>query len=279
VSRVAIATCLGVEDPDQALLHEALVVAGVHAQPCVWDDPSIDWGHFDLVVIRSTWDYTSRRAEFLTWAKSVKHLANPYAAIEYSTDKHYLGDLAKHGLTIIPSHFCDVGKKPRFFDGDFVVKPCVGAGSMAAERYHASQHDQASAHVKSLHAQGRDVLVQPYVASVDTFGERALVFLDGAYSHAITKGAMLNVTELDRSRLYRHENLSLAEGEPAAIDVARHVLEVKGFSHLLYARVDLVKLDGGWAVMEVELVEPSLFLTFDPSAATRLAAAIARRAA
>lgn len=279
MSRVAIATCLGVEDPDQALLHEALVVAGVHAQPCVWDDPSIDWGHFDLVVIRSTWDYTSRRAEFLTWAKSVKHLANPYAAIEYSTDKHYLGDLAKHGLTIIPSHFCDVGKKPRFFDGDFVVKPCVGAGSMAAERYHASQHDQASAHVKSLHAQGRDVLVQPYVASVDTFGERALVFLDGAYSHAITKGAMLNVTELDRSRLYRHENLSLAEGEAAAIDVARHVLEVKGFSHLLYARVDLVKLDGGWAVMEVELVEPSLFLTFDPSAATRLAAAIARRAA
>lgn len=279
MSRVAIATCLGVEDPDQELLTNALSAAGVHAQLCVWDDPSIDWGHFDLVVIRSTWDYTARRAEFLTWAKGVKHLANPYAAIEYSTDKHYLSDLAKHGVVIIPSHFCDVGKKPRFFDGDFVVKPCVGAGSMAAERYNSQQHDQAGVHVKSLHAQGRDVLVQPYVASVDSFGERALVFIDGAYSHAITKGAMLNVSELDRSRLYRHENLALAEGEPEAIDVARHVLEVKGFSHLLYARVDLVQYERGWAVMEVELVEPSLFLTFVPSAATRLAVAIARLAA
>jgi hypothetical protein len=104
--------------------------------------------------------------------------------------------------------------KPRFFDGDFVVKPCVGAGSMAAERYHASQHDQASAHVTSTCTpRVATSSIQPYVSSVDTFGERALVFIDGEYSHAITKGAMLNVTELDRSRLYRHENLSLAEGE------------------------------------------------------------------
>ena len=278
MSRVAIATALGVEDPDHDALFDALGAAGVHAQLGVWDDPSIEWGHFDLVVIRSTWDYTSRRAEFLSWAKAVKHVVNPYPVLEYSTDKRYLNDLAKHGVAIIPSHFCDVGKKPRFFDGDFVVKPCVGAGSMDAERYDASQHDRASAHVTSLHARGRDVLIQPYVASVDARGELALVFIDGEYSHAITKGAMLNVTELDRSRLYRYEQLSVAEPEPEVIAVGRHVLEVKGFSHLLYARVDLVELEGHWALMELELVEPSLFLAFDATAAARLATAIARRA-
>jgi hypothetical protein len=278
VSRVAIATSLHVEDPDWPLLAEALEAAGVHADLVVWDNPSIEWGHYDLVVLRSTWDYASRRAEFLTWAKGVKHLHNPYPVVEYSSDKHYLADLEKHGLAIIPSHFCNVGKKPRFFDDvDFVVKPTVGAGSMDAARYTPTEHDQALEHVKRLHAQGRDVLLQPYVNSVDTLGERALIFVDGLYSHAMTKGAMLNVTELDRSWLFRREQMSLASGELDAIDVAKKVLETKGFAHLLYARVDLVATIHGWWVMELELVEPSLFLTFEPACATRLATAIATR--
>ena len=279
MSRVAVVTSLGVEDPDNEWLFDALAEAGVHAELTVWDDPSVEWNHFDLVVIRSTWDYTARRSDFLAWAKGVRHLLNPFSVVAYSTDKHYLADLAKHGVAIIPSHFCDVGKKPRFFDGDFVVKPCVGAGSMDVARYGPAEHDAALAHVKALHATGRDVLIQPYVESVDALGERALIFIDGAYSHAMTKGAMLNVTELDRSRLYRRERMSVAVGESDAVAFARHVLEVKAFSHLLYARVDRVATKTGWEVMELELVEPSLFLTFEPAAATRLAEAIARRVA
>ncbi len=277
MSRVAIATSRAIEDPDSALLLDALGDLGVRAELGVWDDPSIEWGHFDLVVIRSTWDYTARRSDFLAWAKARRHLANPYAAVEYSSDKHYLVDLARHGVAIIPSHFCDVGKKPRLFDGDVVVKPAVGAGSMDAARFGPLEHDAALAHVHLLHASGRDALIQPYVDSVDAIGERALIFIDGAYSHAMTKGAMLNVTELDRSRLYRRERMSLADGEADAITFAQHVLEVKGFADLLYARVDLVATATGWELMELELVEPSLFLTFDPPAAARLAKAIARR--
>ena len=278
MSRVAVATCLGYNvDPDSPVLMEALAVAGVHADLAVWDDPSVVWDRYDLVVLRSTWDYSSRRAEFLRWAKGIKHLANPYGVVEYSTDKHYLADLEAHGVRIVPSHFCDMGKKPRFFDGDFVVKPCVGAGSMDAERYDASEHAKALAHVKALHKEGRDVLIQPYVASVDTIGERALIFIDGAFSHALTKGAMLNVTELDRHQLFRRDQMSPAEGEPDAISFAESVLNAKGFRHLLYARVDLVQIHEEWAVMELELVEPSLFLTYEESAATRLAEAIAKR--
>ena len=277
MNRVAIATSLAVVDPDNPLLMDALAAAGVHADVAVWDDPSIDWDRYDLVVIRSTWDYSQRRGEFLSWAKGIKHLANPYGVVEYSTDKHYLSDLEGHGLKIIPSHFCNVGKKPRFFDGDFVVKPCVAVGSMDAARYHADEHDEALAHVKSLHASGRDVLIQPYIDSVESLGERALIFIDGRFSHALTKRPMLNVTELDRSQLFRRDQMSPATGEPDAIHYGETVLTAKGFNHLLYARVDLVKIDDHWAIMELELVEPSLFFTFEEGAATLLAQAVAKR--
>jgi glutathione synthase/RimK-type ligase-like ATP-grasp enzyme len=264
-------------DPDSPFLLDALQDVGLKADLTVWDDPSVDWSHYDLVVIRSTWDYWSRRAEFLAWAKSIKHLFNPYSVIEYSTDKHYLGDLEKHGVKIIPSHFCDVGKKPRFWDHDFVVKPCVAAGSRDAERYRADQHDEARHHVDVLHAKGLDAIVQPYVDSVDTEGERAIIFIDGAFSHAMRKGAMLNITSLDRNNLYREEQMTRAETEPDAVAFAEHVLEVKSFSHLLYARVDLVRIAHEWAIMELELVEPSLYLIYDDDAAAKLATAIAKR--
>jgi glutathione synthase/RimK-type ligase-like ATP-grasp enzyme len=277
VNRVAVATSLGVVDPDSPLLMDALTAAGLHADLAVWDDPKVLWGNYDLVVIRSTWDYSARRGEFLSWAKGVKHLANPYGVVEYSTDKHYLADLEGHGLKIVPSHFCNVGKKPRFFDHDFVVKPCVGAGSIDAERYGAHDHDAALAQVKKLHAEGRDVVLQPYVDSVDELGERALIFIDGAYSHAMTKGAMLNVSALERSHLFRRNQMEPTTAEPDAISFAEAVLAAKGFSHLLYARVDLVKMDDAWAIMELELVEPSLFLTFYEEAATSLAKATAKR--
>ena len=277
MNRVAIATCLGAMDPDNPLLLEALSAAGVHPDVAVWDDPSVDWDRYDLVVIRSTWDYSQRRGEFLSWAKGIKHLANPYGVVEYSTDKHYLADLESHGLKIIPSHFCNVGKKPRFFDHDFVVKPCVGSGSMNAARFHADEHDAALAHVKALHAAGRDALIQPYVDSVDSLGERALIFIDGKFSHALSKGPMLNVTELDRSQLFRRDQMSEIIAEPDAIRYGESVLTAKGFNQLLYARVDLVMIDDHWAIMELELVEPSLFFTFEEGAATLMAQAIAKR--
>ena len=278
MSRVAIATCRGNDyDPDAPVLTSALEAGGVDATFAIWDDSSVNWGDYDLVVIRSTWDYVERRDEFLIWARSIEHLLNPYGVIEYSTDKHYLADLEGHGLRIVPSRFCDVGEEPEFFDGDFVVKPCVGAGSMDASRYTKDDVEKARRHVAALHAKGRDVLIQPYVDSVDSEGERALVFIDGAFSHAMTKAAMLNVTELDRSGLFRLDQMSLAIAEPDAVHYAEKVLSAKGLSHLLYGRVDLVRTNEGWAIMELELVEPSLFLTYDDHAATKLTSAIAKR--
>lgn len=275
--RVALATCAGTDvDPDAPILLDALARAGVAGALCVWDDASIDWDAYDLVVVRSTWDYAGQRARFLRWARSLARVVNPYDVLEYSSDKRYLVDLAARGVPVVASEFFDVGAEPVFPGGDFVVKPCVGAGSMDAERYRGDEHAAARSHVARLHGAGRDVLIQPYIDSVDDIGEHALIFIDGAFSHAMTKAAMLNVTALDRNALFRREQLSRATPEPEALALA-HAALARRFEDLLYARVDLVATPTGWALMELELVEPSLFLAFDDEAAHRLAAGIVAR--
>ena len=276
--KVAIATCQGENvDPDSPLLLSALREIGLDPYLCVWDDESVDWDSFDISVLRSTWDYASRRDEFLNWASQVPRLWNPFEVVRYSSDKHYLSDISSRGHRVVETVFCDVGDSPEFPDSDFVVKPSVGAGSMEAARYSPDETERASEHVRRLHIAKRDVLIQPYVASVDEIGERALVYIDGEFSHAMTKGAMLNVDELDRNKLFRWEQMSTAHAEEDAVAFATNVLSDLEFADLLYSRVDIVRTADGWALMELELVEPSLFLSFHPSAAGVLAHAISGR--
>jgi hypothetical protein len=276
--RVAIATCEDLYvDPDTPLLLEALTSIGLEYELLAWDDPNAQWDLFDVTVIRSTWDYAPRRDEFLEWASNVPNLFNSFDLVTWNTDKHYLRSLQHGGITVIPSTFADVGIDPIFPLGNFVVKPTVGAGSLDAERYGLDDYSRAHAHVRALHAANRDAIIQPYVDSIDTEGELALVFLDGAFSHAMRKGAMLNAVENDRSQLFRAEQMSLATATPEALKFAHEVLITGGATDSLYARVDLCRLDGAWAVMELELTEPSLFLTYHPEAATQLANAILKR--
>jgi glutathione synthase/RimK-type ligase-like ATP-grasp enzyme len=277
---VAIVTCSIKDlDPDQPLLLDALSRVGVHSAAVAWDDAEVNWSSFDLVVLRSPWDYAPRRDEFLTWARGVDNLVNPFEVIERNTDKHYLTELARGGVAVIETQFVDVGQAPTWPTGDFVVKPAVGAGSFDAERYSGSTHDEAFAHVQRLHAAGRDVMVQPYVASIDEHGETAVIFIDGQFAHAMNKGAMLNVTENDRSALFRREQMRPIEIDEAVLGAASTALRALEAHELLYARVDLVQIDDVWTVMEVELTEPSLFLEFRPKFADVLATAIYQRIA
>jgi len=278
--RVAIATCEDLYvDPDTPLLLEVLTSLGIEHELLAWDDLNASWDRFDATVIRSTWDYAPRRDEFLEWATNVPNIYNSFDLVAWNTDKHYLRSLQQAGINVIPSTFADVGIDPIFPTGNFVVKPTVGAGSLDAERYGSGDHARAHAHVRSLHATGRDVIIQPYVTSIDEEGELALVFIDGAFSHAMRKGAMLNAVENDRSQLFRAEQMSLAAASPETLQFAREVLDAGDASSALYARVDLCRLEDSWAVMELELTEPSLFLTYHPEAATELARAILKRLA
>jgi glutathione synthase/RimK-type ligase-like ATP-grasp enzyme len=199
--------------------------------------------------------------------------------IEWNTDKHYLGRLAAAGVPIIPTTFIDRGTSGLFPNTPFVVKPTDGAGSLGADRFLAAEWDAARAHVAQLHREGRDAIVQPYIEEIDDEGELALIFIDGDVVHAMNKGAMLNVNELDRTALYRREQMANADIEPAALAVAQMALRAAQATDLLYARVDLVRHQGQWLLMELELTEPSLFLTYSPTCVDALVQAISRRVA
>ncbi len=286
--RVALATCAKVPDLDDGdgLLRDALVELGVVAEPAVWDDPAVPWGSYDLLVVRSTWDYPERVDEFLVWAGRVATLVptlNELALLRWSTDKHYLDDLAAAGVPTVPSVFLAPGAEPEhpWLDAPHVVKPSVGAGSRAALRFGAADADRSRAHVRHLHEQGRTALAQPYLDSVDTLGETALVYLDGTLSHAMRKGPLLAEHAADLvDGLYVREQLSPRDASAAELALGTACLAALPDPPArppLYARVDLLASVDGPVVLELELVEPSLFLEHAAGSADRLAGAIVAR--
>jgi hypothetical protein len=291
-SRVALVTCADLPelDLDDRRLVAPLQGYGVTAVPAVWDDPELDWSGFDLVVLRSCWDYPPRRAEFLAWAAAVPRLANPADVVTWNTDKRYLMELAVADLPVVPTTWLaadDRWQPPE--TGEWVVKPAVGAGSKSCGRYRPADpvHRRlAIAHVARLQRVGRLVMVQPYLPAVDSYGETGLVFLAGpgrgalGYSHAVRKGPMLAGPDRETHELYLPEQISERVPSAAELALARKVLAAVpgGPDRLLYARVDLIPgLDGRPRLVELELTEPSLFMAHEPIAARRLAAAIAAR--
>jgi glutathione synthase/RimK-type ligase-like ATP-grasp enzyme len=286
---LVMATCaeLPAGDEDGDALVAALADHGVTARWQVWTDQAMTWTD-ELVVVRSTWDYTRYRDRFLDWTRTVPRLANPADVIAWNSDKTYLRDLAKAGVPVVPTTFVPPGQAaPLPVAGEFVVKPSVGAGSIGAGRFTGDAVVAAQTHVTNLHDAGRIVLVQPYVTDIDSAGETALVYFDGQFSHAVRKGAMLppQVTnplagELDDD-LFVLERIDAREASAAELAVAEQVMDVlhaRLGTELLYARVDLLPTPVGPVLIELELIEPSLFLSYDSKAADRLAAAIAARA-
>jgi glutathione synthase/RimK-type ligase-like ATP-grasp enzyme len=261
-------------DEDGPSLLAALQALGVEGIPAVWDAPAVDWDDFDLVVVRSTWDYAERRDEFLGWASRLGRVVNPLPVLRWSTDKRYLAELETAEVPIVPTRFLEPGQAFEPPEGRFVVKPVFSAGGRASARYEPEGAETAAGHVAALHAEGRAAMVQPHVDGVETAGEIALIFLGGAYSHAVRKRVALRHGEPDAPELYLEEAVASAEPSAADLEVARAALAAAPFEGLLYARVDLVH-DPDPLVLELELAEPSLYLGFSEGAAERLAQQIA----
>lgn len=295
--RIAIATCREAwrADEDAPLLLSALSELGVDASEQVWDDGDVDWSAFDLIVIRSTWDYALRRDEFLAWAdhvQSVTDLRNPASLVRWNTDKRYLADLAADGVAVTDTTFLlpDDGPEPAERiaaavppSSEFVVKPTVSAGSKDTVRYAAPDTDPtaidaAAAQAAGLLDAGRAVMVQPYLSAVDSEGETGLVVLGGSFSHAFRKGPLLSVGGGAVTALYAEESISPREPTDAQLTLAERVLDAaraRTGVRELYARVDLLPDDDGRPVLlELELTEPSFFLATSEGAAERAAAAI-----
>lgn len=267
-------------DEDEPLAFAALDRAGVSFDVVDWDDAGVDWSRYDRVVLRSAWDYPGRLAEFLAWldrVEAVAEVVNPPALVRWNLDKRYLAELAAAGVAITPTTFVSPGSTAAFPPGELVVKPAVGAGSRDAASYGADQHDLATAHVARLHADGQTVLVQPFLASVARDGEWPLVFLGGVYSHAASKRVALpRAGSVDDLFAMETNTAHVASQDQIAVAQAAVALVSARFGTPAYARVDLVRDDDGRScVLELELIEPSLFLPYaDEAAADRLVAVL-----
>lgn len=284
---VAIATSADLPDLDQdgPLLLESLAEQGLAAQIVSWDDPDIPWGMYDLVLVRSTWDYALRRADFLAWAERIgERLVNPAPMLAWNTDKTYLGVLAARGIPVVPTLMCAPGEEAAWPERwtDLVVKPNVSAGAADTARFDLRSGAEQAAAVHELigriHATGRTAMLQPYQHRVDTEGETALIYFDGEFSHAARKEPILPSAGATAA-----ERLSPTTPTARQLRVAEAVLaEIPtGLGVPLYLRVDLVPGQDGPLLLELELTEPALFLNqaADPREAARRLAVAVRRAA
>ena len=282
--KVAFATCSAWPD-GFADDHEAAALAGAEFR--LWDDPAVDWQSYDRVVLRSVWDYTRRLDDFLAWCERVgaERLRNTPELVAFNADKRYLGEL---GVPIVPTAFVGPDGPPPAFEGEVVVKPNVSAGARDTGRFPAEHHDEALALVEAIRSSGRVALVQPYLPGVDERGETAIVYLGGEVSHVLRKRPVLRAPGLaplgdgpdDPAAVMRDEDLVVAgEASDAELSLAADVHEriTERFDIPLYARVDIVPGPGGEPVLiELEALDPCLYLDQAPGAAARFAAAVRR---
>lgn len=215
---LGLVTCSAARTLDSDL--PLLVAELPEARIVTWDDPTVDWSAFGAVVIRSTWDYHAHLDQFLEWARAVAAVTalwNPPQLIEWNVDKRYLLELAANGIPIVPTQIVGAGDELPSCEGDVVVKPSVGAGSIGVRRFEA---DPAGAreHLDALHARGAAAMVQQYVAAVDSHGETGMVFIGGDFSHAFRKESILAApVELEGGMFAREQT---AATTPAAAEVA-----------------------------------------------------------
>lgn len=272
---------------------DALAELEVEARAIAWDDADFDWSSAAGIFVRSTWDYHRHVDAFRAWIDRVSgltHLDNPADVIRWNIDKRYLAELGRAGIPVIETLFVDPAEtgagssstwrhdlEQLAGSGDVVVKPCVSAGSNDTLRH--GDVASAAAHVDALLGRGRAVMIQPYLDRVDVEAETGLVYIDGEFSHAFSKGPMLANPGNARGDLYLAETIDARVPTDVQRALGDRVMVwlADTWGSLLYARVDMLPTNDGPVIIEVELTEPSLYLHLDSGAPARFAEAIARR--
>jgi len=284
--RIVLATCerLPEPDPDELPLLDALRARRVEVCSLAWDDERVqdDFAAADLTLLRATWNYPEQPERFGAWVDAVSgrtRLWNPAEVVRWNMHKGYLLALGARGVEHVPTELVACGdaaplreiRARRGFDA-VVIKPAIGAGSLNTRRFAAGDPDgeaEAEAHLAALVAHG-DALVQPYLAAVETRGERSLIWIDGELTHAMRKAPRFSgdAEHVERVHDVTAEERALALSAVAAVQ-----------RPLLYARVDMVTGDDGKPLlMELELIEPSLYFVQSAHALERFADAALQRA-
>ena len=281
--RVAFLT---LEDTADYVIDDALAIAeltrrGWYAVELPWSRTDIEWSHFDIVIIRTTWDYQNRPADFLDTLRRIEasgaHLENPRSVVEWNLDKSYLRALADLGVPIVPSVWGRGGTPSDFGalfhtlgETEIVIKPTISGGAQDTFRLQSPIADDTLREL--VHTfRDRDWLAQPFVRSVLTEGEYSLFYFDGKLSHAIQKVPTRGDFRVQEEHGGEIEAIPASPDLRRVADVVLSAIAPVPFQ----ARIDLIRLDdGSLALIEAELIEPSLYLRMDAGAPGRFADAV-----
>lgn len=249
----------------------------------VWNEPSIDWSAFDCIVVRSTWDYHRHVKQFREWIAQLEQMGaplwNPPALLRWNMEKTYLRDLERAGIPVVPTEWLSSGSEPDLAAlledrrwQEAVVKPVISAAANRTIRIAHSSASESRAHVAESLRQG-DVMVQPFMREIQEQGEWSLIFIDGEFSHSVRKMPMSGDF---RVQAHLGGDAFTETADADLIGAARRVLDVVQ-SPWLYARVDGIETADGFVLLELEMLEPSLYLLHTDTGALRFADAIVRR--
>jgi glutathione synthase/RimK-type ligase-like ATP-grasp enzyme len=271
--------------PDDAHLATSLERLGLQPIVCVWNDPDVDWSTFDVVLIRTIWDYFKLHAAFLAWLDRLDQLGiptiNDSQLLRWNSDKRYLLELAQHGVGIIPTQLANARELHDVLAAmpaqQVVVKPTISGGAWHTLR--GTVGDAAFARAVAQLPLEYDYLVQPFVPEIVSDGEWSLLYFAGEFSHAVIKYPASGDYRVQGEYGGSAEPIVPSEATLAAAEYAlAAVAEIRHSDHA-YVRVDGVICSGRFLIMELELIEPFLHLAERPEAAERLAAQIALRLA
>ena len=281
--KIALATCAelpGWEVDDQPLI-ESLQSKGATVAFPIWNDAHVDWEQFDITVIRTTWDYHLRKNEFVAWCNSVPRLFNNATVVSWNTHKSYLRELSKQGVAIAPTVWIETGEKidaartmEQFKTYRGFIKPQVGACASDTLRFTLDDIKEAQVFLDSqLH---QDMMMQPYIASVETEGELSAIFIDGTLSHGVQKIPVAGDYRVQDD--FGASDMPYTFTRSEVREMNKTLLAVPDYASLLYARFDYLRSDEGTLLLnELELVEPSLFFRHSEESASLLADAIIKR--
>lgn len=268
---------------DDAGLAAALELRGVDLVVCVWNDPAVDWSAFDAVLIRTIWDYFKQHAGFLAWLDRLDALAiptiNDSALLRWNSDKRYLLELARHGVAIIPTRLAGARELPDVLATmpaqQVVIKPTISGGAWHTLRGTVGEPALTQA-VTQLPPQF-DYLVQPFVAEIVSDGEWSLLYFGGEFSHAVIKRPVAGDYRVQSEYGGSVAPIPPSAATLAAAERALAVVAAIGHADQGYVRVDGVICAGEFLIMELEMIEPFLFLAKQPQAAERFAQQLAER--